>query len=74
MSRTIGRGVETPKDTIDSLRKELETARKAGTALIKKNKELEDKIKTNKAKIDAKDTKIKELEDKIKATKEENKK
>lgn len=77
MSKVVGRGVKTSQDTIDSLKKELEIARKAGEELVKKNKKLEDKIKADKAEIDTKDAKIKELEDKInntKETKDENKK
>lgn len=74
MSRTIGRGVKNSEDTIESLRKDLDTARKAGEELVKKNKKLEDKLKVAKNEIDTKDERIKELEDKLNNTKDENKK
>lgn len=74
MSRTIGRGAKNSEDTIESLRKDLDTARKAGEELVKKNKKLEDKLKVAKNEIDTKDERIKELEDKLNNTKDENKK
>ena len=74
MSKVVGRGVKTSQDTIDSLKKELEIARKAGEELVKKNKKLEDKLKVAKNEIDTKDERIKELEDKLNNTKDENKK
>lgn len=75
MSRTIGRGVDTPKETIESVKQELNVAQKAGVELIKKNKELEDKLKEAELQLREKETiaenlakKNKELEDKIKET------
>ena len=69
MARTVGRGAEKPKETIESIKKDLETAKSAGIALIKKNKELEEKLKKQKETIEAKENKIKELEETIKLTK-----
>lgn len=75
MARTIGRGANTPKETIESVKKELEVAKNAGEELIKKNKELEEKLKTTEADIETKKVEIdnlknknKELENKLKAT------
>lgn len=54
MSRTIGRGVENKKETVDTLKEDLKVAKKAGEELIEKNKELEEKVKAAEAKPSSK--------------------
>lgn len=61
MSRTVGRGVNTPKETVESLKKELETVRNAGAQLIIKNQDLENKLKEKTAELEKKNEEVTEL-------------